>query len=68
MAGMADGDNRYYGCQDKFAAKITDTTVDMNVQFFSFYADTTVTEITLTLSRIVALPTIRYYSFWTCGR
>ena len=30
MAGMADGDNRYYGCQDKFAAKITDTTVDMN--------------------------------------
>ena len=36
MAGMADGDNRHYGCQNKFAGKITDTTVDINIQFFLF--------------------------------
>ena len=38
MAGMADGDNRYYGYQNKFVQeKLTDTTVDINAQFFSFY-------------------------------
>ena len=49
--------------------KFTDTTVDINAQFFSFsfMPIQRFIEITLTLSRIVDLPTIRYY-FWSCGR
>ena len=69
MAGMADGDNRYYGCQNNFAGKIHryNGWHQCSILSIFLYADTTVIEITLTLSRIVALPTIRYY-FWSCGR
>ena len=30
MAGMEDGVNRYYGCQNSIVQKFTDTTVDVN--------------------------------------
>ena len=71
MAGTADGDNRHYGWQYKFAGKISPIQrFDIDAQFFSytFMPIQRFIEITLNLSRIVALPTIRYYSFWTCGR
>ena len=63
MAGMADGDNRHYGCQDNFAGKIHryNGWHECSILLILLYTDTTVIEITLTLSRIVALPIIRYY-------
>jgi len=62
MAGMADGDNRHYGCQDNLSGKIHRYNGWHQYSFLLIllYTDTTVIEITLTLSRIVALPTIRY--------
>ena len=44
MAGMADGDNRHYGCQNKFAGKIHryNGWHQCSILFIFLYADTTV--------------------------